>query len=89
MEVLTSASRARDDLAGIPGLDEVRGGDTRLTWDPEVPADVETARSAFAQLTGKGYSAFRVGDGDERGKRLRRFDATAAAVVLTPPMAGG
>lgn len=65
-------------------------GHTEVTWDSDVPAEVEVARAAFRQLTeDKGYQAFRVRNGGERGERMRTFDASAEKILMIPQLVGG
>jgi hypothetical protein len=65
-----------------------RSGDTKLSWDSDNVAEVEVARAAFDRLTGKGYSAFRIDDG-EQGAQMRAFDSTAEQIILVPQLVGG
>jgi hypothetical protein len=64
-------------------------GDTRVIWDPDNPDEVENARSTFANLTKKGYQAYRVRRGGERGERVREFDPSMERVILAPATVGG
>lgn len=62
-------------------------GDTSLTWDVGQPQEVAAARELFTTLKGKGYLAYRV-DGENR-EAIRKFDATAPKIVMTPQLVGG
>lgn len=65
-------------------------GDTRITWDPDNPAEVENARQTFDRLVGeKKFMAYNVERGGERGEVIRTFDPTAEKLILAPPMVGG
>lgn len=68
-----------------------RSGDTKITWDPSRPAEVEAARRQFDELTsGKHrYRAFRITGTDGRGEQLDEFDPAASRILLVPPMQGG
>lgn len=63
-------------------------GDTTLSWDPEKPEEVTTARRAFDDLRAKGFGAFRV-DSGKRGESLTTFDPSAGQIIVTPALAGG
>src|ERR671918_76381 len=68
-----------------------QSGDTKVTWDPARPAEVEAARRQFDELTGgkHRYRAFRITDGDGRGEQMEQFDPNARRILLVPPMQGG
>jgi hypothetical protein len=72
-----------------------KSGDTRVEWDPEVPAEVEAARAHFDTMTrppsrgGKGYLAYTPSDGDGRGEQIREFDPEAGEIVLVQAPVGG
>lgn len=64
-------------------------GDTRIMWDPTVPAEVDTARAAYDAAKKKGMTAYSVlGDG-AKGEVLRRFSADQAKIIMVPQLAGG
>jgi len=65
------------------------GGDTKIVWDLAQPDEIETARAAFNSLRSKGYLAYTVRPGGDRGQVIREFDAQAGKIILAPPMAGG
>ena len=65
------------------------GGDTKIVWDRASSDEIETARAAFNSLRGKGYLAYTVRLGGDRGQVIREFDAQAEKIILAPPMAGG
>lgn len=65
-------------------------GDTKLTWDPRQPPEVEAARRQFEFLTKeKRYSAFKMNVSGERGEMIHTFDPAAERIVLAPQMQGG
>ena len=64
-------------------------GHTRTTWNPDDDDDADVARRVFDDLTGKGYSAFRVKGADDMGRRLTAFDKKAGSMILVPPLQGG
>lgn len=65
------------------------GGDTKIIWDSNNTAEVDNARRTFAELKGKGFTAYRVDDQGDRSAILREFDPEAEKLILRPPMAGG
>jgi len=67
-----------------------RGGDQRIMWDATVPDEVAAARRTFADLTGKGYLAYRAtGKMGDQGDQIRTFDPDAERIILVRPNAGG
>lgn len=68
-----------------------QSGDTKLTWDPHEPAEVDAARAQFNTLVrDKKYAAFRMGARDGvQGEQVREFDPNAERIIFVPPMKGG
>ena len=64
-------------------------GDTKQMWNRENAAEVEAARKTFNELVGKGYFAYKVRPGGDKGEQIKAFDMMAEAVILVPPMQGG
>jgi hypothetical protein len=64
-------------------------GDSRIIWDPDNPDEVAAARDTFDNLTKKGYQAYQVRRGGEKGERVRTFDPTAERLILAPATRGG
>lgn len=64
-------------------------GDSRIIWDPDNPDEVDAARAQFDTLVGKGYQAYAVRRGGEKGERVRKFEATAERLILAPATRGG
>lgn len=64
-------------------------GDTSLTWDPDNEGEVEAARRMFDTLRGKGYLAYSMEAGGQRGEVIRTFDREAERMVMAPPLRGG
>lgn len=64
-------------------------GHSTTSWDPTVPAEVAAARATFAELTGRGYRAFKVDGEGGKGQRLETFDPQASKMVLVPQLQGG
>lgn len=64
-------------------------GDTRIIWDPANDDEVEVARRSFNDLIKKGYQAYRVRRGGEKGERVREFDPSMERLILAPATVGG
>lgn len=68
-------------------LDET--GDTKIVWDEDTPAEVESARNSFDTMKRKGYVAYRVNKKGDQGEVMDRFDPSAEKMILSPQMKGG
>ena len=66
-----------------------RKGDTRVEWDPKVPAEVEQARKTFEAYKDKGFAVFAVTRHGDKGKQVRDFNPDAEEILFVPPIAGG
>lgn len=78
--------------SGMTGSLRIMGqpGDTKQMWNRDNINEVEAARRTFDDLVGKrGYLAYKVRPGGEKGEQIRTFDPTAEAIILVPPMRGG
>jgi hypothetical protein len=64
-------------------------GDYRIIWDSGNTDEVATARASFDELTGKGFTAYRVDDKGDKSAILREFDPEAEKIIFRPAMAGG
>lgn len=64
-------------------------GDSRFTWDRRNSTEVKAARKQFEELQGKGYLAYQVKKGGEKGKVITSFDPDAEAIIMSPPLEGG
>lgn len=64
-------------------------GHTTVGWDPEVEAEVESARATFTRMTGRGYQAFHVSEGGGKSERMTEFDPDAEKMLLIPQLRGG
>lgn len=62
-------------------------GDTRIEWDPDEPDEVAAARAMFDNLQDKRYLAYRVTGRDR--EQIRKFDPSAAKIVMSPQLVGG
>jgi hypothetical protein len=64
-------------------------GDYKIVWDSENTAEVEQARKTYSELRAKGFLAFAVRKGGERGEPIREFDPEAERIIMVPKVAGG
>lgn len=62
-------------------------GDTKYTFNPNDPSDVEQARVVFREYRQNGYSAVHVRD--EGNVSLQEFDPAAGTIMFIPLMVGG
>lgn len=65
------------------------GGDTKIVWDKDVPAEVEAARELFDKMKGKKYLAYSVKKGGKKDQVIGGFDADAEKLIMAPMMKGG
>lgn len=64
-------------------------GHTSVTWDPANSAEVDIARTAFTEMTAKGFYAFRVEKNGRQGARMTSFDPSAEEMLIVPHLVGG
>lgn len=64
-------------------------GDTKIMWAHANEAEVEAARSTFNALKKKGYVAYAVKPGGDKGMVITEFDPTLEKLILAPPVVGG
>jgi hypothetical protein len=64
-------------------------GDTKIIWDATKKDEVDIAREAFNKLKKKGYSAFEVKKGGDKGTKIDEFDPDAEKLIMTPALQGG
>jgi hypothetical protein len=66
-------------------------GDTRIMWDPRIPAEVTAAKAAFDAAKQGGMLAYTVdpNTGDKTGTVIREFDETAGKIIMAPQLVGG
>jgi hypothetical protein len=92
MSLVSLANEAEEfDLPVGKGLLQYMSdeGDTRVIWDPDNPDEVDNARRTFTDLVKKGYRAYRVRRGGEKGEQVREFDPRMERVILAPATVGG
>lgn len=66
-----------------------RTGHSSITWDPNTPIEVETARASFDTLIEEGYRAFRIEGDDNQGERMTTFDPRAGKIMMVAHLVGG
>ena len=64
-------------------------GDTKIIWDPTKQDEVDVAKETFTKLKKKGYVAYGVKKGGEKGEIVQEFDPQAEKIILAPRMVGG
>ena len=64
-------------------------GDTKLIWNSDNQDEIDNARETFDRLKKKGYIAYSVEKGGDKGKVLTKFDAACEKMIMAPAMAGG
>jgi hypothetical protein len=66
-------------------------GDTRIMWDPRIPAEVAAAKAAFDAAKTGGMLAYTVdpNSGEKTGTVIREFDETAGKIIMSPQLVGG
>ncbi len=64
-------------------------GDTKLIWDTENEDEVSAARNTFDKLKKKGFLAYTVKKGGDKGEILTKFDPKIEKIIMSPAMAGG
>lgn len=62
-------------------------GHTLTTWDPAEKAEVARVEEEFDRLVREGHLAYTVTP--EKNEQIRKFDATAEKIVVTPQLVGG
>lgn len=66
-----------------------REGDTKIIWTPGNTDEVNAALTMFNDLKKKGFIAYKVTAGGEKGEVIREFDPSAEKLIMAPPMVGG
>jgi hypothetical protein len=64
-------------------------GDLRIIWDSDRAEEVAHAKKTFDEFKSKGYLAYKVSKGGERGEVMNHFEKEAEKVILAPRMMGG
>lgn len=72
---------------GICRLDHT--GDSKFIWDPAAPDEVEGARMQFDKLKAKGYLAYTVKEGGDKGEVMGAFDPKAGKIIMARALTGG
>jgi hypothetical protein len=66
-----------------------RSGHKQLTWDTEIPEQLELARETFNRLSRKGYSAFGSTKKMQAKHLVHEFDPTMEELIMVPRNVGG
>ena len=64
-------------------------GDTKIIWNPSNADEVAAAKATFDSLRKKGYVAYLVQPGGDKGIAVVEFNPSAEKLILTPPLIGG
>lgn len=64
-------------------------GDTKIIWDPKNDDEVEAAELQFDALIEKGFMAYSVKKGGDKGKTIKTFDPDAGKIIMIPKIVGG
>lgn len=64
-------------------------GHTKVTWNRNVPAEVEIAKAAYESSVAKGGQAFTIRSDGNQGRRLDSFDPNAEQIMMVPRLQGG
>jgi hypothetical protein len=64
-------------------------GDLKVIWDPAKQVEVDAAKTQFEALIKKGYKAFEVKKGGEKGKEVKEFDLNQEMIIMSPAPAKG
>lgn len=64
-------------------------GDLKIIWSEDNEDEVEAAREQFDKLKKKGFAAFSVKKGGEKGEIVTKFDASIEKLIMVPGLAGG
>ncbi len=64
-------------------------GHTEVQWDPDDPEEVRKAEETFNEMIKRGYAAYRMNAEGKQGEQIRKFDAYAGRILMSPPMKGG
>jgi hypothetical protein len=75
-------------MAKLRLLKTGHGDLTLAEWDKDRPETIAAAETAFAENYIGGRLAFRL-DGPGRTTPIRRFDRTAAEILIVPAIQGG
>lgn len=64
-------------------------GDLKLVWNSQNTGEVEEARKMFNDMKAKGYLAYKVQGGGDKGEVITAFEPDAGKIIMAPPLAGG
>jgi hypothetical protein len=85
-ETDTTFAGIPEDRAAMAVMGET--GDTKYTWDPKNPAEVEAAREHFDAMRKKGFMVFKLTKVCQRkGKKADEFNPKAPGYMYVAPEA--
>jgi len=64
-------------------------GDLKTIWDADNAEEVRIAEENYDRLIKKGYKAFFVKKGGDKGEPMTKFDRAAEKIIMVPPIQGG
>lgn len=68
---------------------DVKGGDTKIIWNPRDRDEAANAKRTFDEFTAKRFHAFKVDESGSKGEQVDEWDPEIGKMILAPPMAGG
>jgi hypothetical protein len=79
----------RKRIMGEMRIMDKDAGDLKVIWDPVKQDEVDAAKAQFEALVKKGYLAFEVKKGGEKGKEIKKFDPAQEMIIMSPAPAKG
>lgn len=64
-------------------------GDTKVSWDKDVPAEVKVARDIFGKMKKQSYAAYKTDGRGGKGEVIHEFDPEVEEIVMMKPLVGG
>ena len=74
---------------GVMQIMSAKDGHKNEVWDPNIKAEVATAKDTVDKLRNKGYIAFKVDKSGEKAEIMKDFDPLAGKMIMSPAPAGG
>lgn len=64
-------------------------GDTKVTWNCNIPEEINSAKNKFNELKEKGYTLFEIFSNGDQGKELKEFNPLTESILAIPPTRKG
>lgn len=64
-------------------------GDTKTTWNPRNPDEVEAAQTMFNKLIERGFRIYKVSEEGKAAEIMRTFEPMAGKLIAVPRVVGG